>query len=123
MSEPKNIDNSFRKAFYHLKMAEYYYEDTVREDTQSIAGKFAKKCVEKIKWLLMEFKTHPMLPRYAMDDWQKELDGDIMFHEAISRKCMLLSDKQKAAMESALDCLISGEKLTLVLNENYNEKQ
>lgn len=122
MSNERNIDNSFRKAFYHLKMAEYYYEDTVREDPRTVAGKFAKKCVEKIKWLFLEFVTHPMLPRYAMGEWKKEMNGDIMFHEAISRKCMLLSDKQKSAIEGILDSLISGEEITVVLNQNYKSE-
>lgn len=32
-------NNSFRKAFYHLKMAKEYYDDVVRETPNTIAGK------------------------------------------------------------------------------------
>ena len=64
MSE-KSDDNSFRKAFHHLKLAQVYFEDVLREMPKQLAGQISKTCVNKINWLFLNFKSNPNLPRFC----------------------------------------------------------
>jgi len=116
-------DNSFRKAFYHLQMSTIYFEDVTRESSNSIAGKLSKNYIQKLNWIKTDFKTTPQLPKYAIEDFQKDLNGDIMFHESISRKALGLSEKQKATLEHLIDCLIIGEEITVKISNDSLEQK
>lgn len=110
-------ESSFRKAFYHLKMAEEYFNDAIRENPATLAAAVSKKYGDKIRWIMADFRTNPSFPSYAQDEFTKEMEGDLMFHERISEKCLLLQAKQKENVEDILDALLVGEKITVVLNE------
>ena len=45
--------------------------------------------------------------------WKAEMKGDVMFHEAISAKCLNLTEKQKAIIETIIDQVIEGETITV----------
>ncbi len=106
-------DSSFRKAFYHLKMAQEYFNDTIRENEQTIAAKFSRKYASRLEWVIKDFSTTNLLPKDALETFKNDLNGDVLFHEAISRKSLELSDTQKETLEVLLDSLIAGEEVTV----------
>ena len=114
----QNTDNSFRKAFYNLKLALVYFEDVCREMPNQLAGKISKTCVQKIDWLFLNFKTNPALPRFAVDEFDKEINTDPMLIESVPELWHKLNAKQKLVLEDILISVIAGEKITVVLNEN-----
>ena len=108
-------NNSLRKAFYHLKMSKEYFEDVAREVPNTLAGKLSEVYRKRLKWIELDFKANPTLPRFAANDFKRDLSGDIMFHESISSKCLQLSESQKEGVENLIDSLLKGEKLTAVI--------
>ncbi len=111
-------NSSFRKAFYHLKMAEMYFEDTIREAPQSVAASCSRAYLKRIAWMEKDFATNPQLPRDAMQGFKDEINGDVMFHDSISSSCLNLTSNQKQSIERIIEDLLKGEKITVVLNEN-----
>ena len=109
-------DNSFRKAWYYLKNAELFFEDVVRENPNKVAGAVSKRFVQKIQWMFRDFKTDPRLPVYALDDFAAEFEGDVFFFESLSRKCLNLTEAQREVLESVVDDLIAGVKVTVQIS-------
>ena len=112
---------SLTKAFYHLKMAEIYFGDIVRDTKNrgSIAEKVSRDYVKRLQFIERDFRTNPLLPSEALNDFRNELNGDIMFHEAISQKALQLNPLQKEALETAIDCILKGESISIeVQNPN-----
>ena len=109
-------DNSFRKAWYYLKNAESYFLDVVREHPNKVAGAVSKNYAARIAWIFKDFKTDIRLPPYALDDFSDEMNGDIFFFESLSRKCLDLTETQRAVLESVIDDLIAGVKVTVQIS-------
>lgn len=108
-------NNSLRKAFYHLKMAGEYFEDVSRESPNTLAGKLSKIYTRRVKWMENDFKANPQLPRFATEDFKKDINGDILFHESISQKCLQLSVSQKESLEQLIDELLKGETINVIV--------
>lgn len=115
---PQDNDNSFRKAFHHLKLALVYFEDVMREMPRQLAGQVSKTAVDKINWLFFNFKTNPKLPRYAVEEFEKEINTDPLVLESVPELWHKLNTEQKIILENILTLVIAGEKVTVVLNEN-----
>jgi hypothetical protein len=113
-----NKNHSFRKAFYHLKMALDYFEDTNRTVPATVGGKLSIRYAQRIKWIVNDFATSPKIPAYAADDFKDEMNSDIMFHEAISEKALNLDDKQKLILEGIIDELVKGATIDFADNKN-----
>lgn len=111
-------NHSFRKAFYHLRMALDYFEDTNRTVPATVAGKLSTRYAERLKWVINDFATSPKIPAYAADDFKNEIASDIMFHEAISEKALNLNDEQKKVLEFIVDELGKGGTIDVELNKN-----
>lgn len=108
-------NNSLRKAFYHLKMSGDYFEDVLRESPNTLAGKLSSIYTRRIKWILNDFNANPSLPKYAAEDFKNDINGDLMFFESISQKCLQLSESQKESLESLIDELLKGEEINVVV--------
>lgn len=113
-------DSSFRKAFYHLKMAETYFDDEARERAMKLSGDVSKKYNGKLRWIFNDFITDIRLPKSAQEEFKKDLDGDIMFFDSISRKSLQLSEKQRAVVETIIDCVLKGEKVVVDIDNHEN---
>lgn len=109
--------DSLRKEFYHLKMAEEYFSDVVRDEKNrgTIAEKVCRDYSKRVKFIQRDFCSNPQLPADALDGFRKEMNSDIMFHESISAKSLRLQPNQKEAIEAAIDCLLNGEEITVVV--------
>jgi hypothetical protein len=90
-------------------MALDYFEDANRTVPATIAGKLSKRYVERLKWIINDFATSPKIPEYAAADFKTELQSDVMFHEAISEKCLNLDVNQKIILEKIIDEIIKQE--------------
>lgn len=108
-------NNSFRKAFHHLKSAKEYFDDAVRDSPRSIAGVCSKKYSERLSWIERDFATNTQLPTDMLEDFKKELNTDILFFESLSQKALQLTQRQKETLELILDNLISGEEITVAI--------
>lgn len=111
-------DNSFRKAIHYLKLSLVYFEDVVREMPNQVAGKISKVCAQKINWLFLNYKSNPQLPRYAIDEFEKEINADPLIFESVPELWHKLNAEQKTVFENMLISVIAGEKITVILNEN-----
>ena len=106
-------DNSFKMGFYCLQYALQFFMATYNDDNFSHAGKAGKRYASKLKWYFLDFASNPKLPSYVMDDFRKEMGGDIFFHENLSRICLTLPIEQKLMYEKAMEA--SGAGKTVII--------
>ena len=107
--------SSFRKGFYHIRMAEELFNDVIREKPKSIAASMCRKYQTKLTWIKNDVTTNQQMPISAIAEFNDEMKGDILFHEAISEKSLNLTPLQKVALEKLIDSLIAGEQITVVV--------
>lgn len=112
---PASKTSSFRKGFYHLRMAEELFMDVIRDKPKSIAASMCRKYQTKLTWIKNDVTTNQQMPKSAIAEFNEEMNGDILFHEAISEKALNLTPTQKASLEHLIDCLIKGEQITVVV--------
>lgn len=105
--------NSLRKAFYHLKMSQQYFEDVVRQVPGTVGAKLSKEYARKISFIENNFRSSPLLPSDLIQGFREEMGSDIMFHESISEKLLRLSPKQKESFENIVDELLNGQSITV----------
>lgn len=113
-------DTSFKRAFYHLGMAKEYFEDEMRERPTKVSGDVAKKYRNKIDWIINDFITDVRLPKEGQMQFKRELNGDLMFFESISQKSLQLSEEQRRVIETVIDCVLKGEKITVEIDNHNN---
>lgn len=111
--------DSFKMGFYHLKMCEQYFADVVRQSPGTVAARISKKNIRMISFMIKDFKSEPLIPADAIKGFSDEMNGDIMFHSEISRKSLLLTEKQKEKVEKIIDCVIKGEDTTVVIDNPF----
>ena len=121
LTNPKESNNPkdepFRKGMYHLKMAKDYFSDIIRDAPNTVAAKFSRRYFPKLGWIFLYLKTDPEFESNIMQDFFDDINGDIMFHEAISSKCLILTDEQKVIFENLLDAVIAGETIKFIHEE------
>ena len=104
-------DNSFRKGFSYLRLANEYFMDATRENGRQGSGILAKRYTGKIEWIERDFKSSPKIPSSKFYDLNVDMSTeDSMYLESINRKIALLNTIQKTAVEGVLDMLIAGEE-------------
>ena len=109
-------DNSFRRAWHYLKLAQAYFDDVVNEHPNKVAGSVAKRASERITWQIRDFKTDPRLPTYASEDFAEELGTDILSIETIAWKLLNCTTEQRNVLENVLDDLIAGVQVTVQIS-------
>ena len=109
-------NNSYRKAWHHLQTAHDYFEDFIRENDERMRGAiFAKRYSGKIKWMVRDFKTSPIMDNETKADFVDTLSQDHFFYEEIAAKCIdLLPDHKKVILE-IIDRVLQGEHLSIEL--------
>lgn len=113
-------DNSFRKAFYHLKLSLEYFLDFQRENPGSIGSKACKVYSDRLGWIFRDFKSNPNFPADTLEDFLGEMESDPLSLNEIARQAALLPTHQKEALETVLGLLLKGEEVTVVLNKAEN---
>ena len=109
-------DNSFRRAWHYLKLAQEYFNDVAKQNPNKVAGSVSKSISDRITWQIRDFKTDPRLPTYASDDFSTELDTDALSIETIAWKLLNCSPAQRDVLESVIDDLIAGVKVTVQIS-------
>ena len=104
-------DNSFRKGFSYLRLANEYFMDATRQSPNIPSGILAARYTAKIVWIELDFKSSPKIPSAKFYDLNVDMSTeDSMYLESINRKIALLNTIQKTAVEGVLDMLIAGEE-------------
>jgi len=106
--------DSLIKAFYHVRMAEEYFADVIRDvDKGSMLASMCREYIKKCKYIENSFRQTPAMQGVDLTVLQNELNGDILVHEEISRLCLRLAQEQKESVVTLLKSLIAGEKITV----------
>jgi hypothetical protein len=95
-----------------------YYLDTMRQIPNTLAASISSKYSKRIQWILNDFKTDIRFPSESQEVFKAEIKNDVLITGSITELCLKLNTTQKAQVESILESLINGEKLTIILNEN-----
>lgn len=101
-------------AIHHLKMAQEYYEDFIREYPDSAGSRLFKSYVNKINWMSTDILSHPDISEEVRIGIKKELACDVFAVTAIAEKSALLNPDQREMIEETIDAMIAGEEVKIV---------
>lgn len=96
-------------AIHHLKLAQEHFEDFIREHNESNGARLFRNYCNKIKWILTDLITHPFLPEEVRQGIKQEVNSDVLAIPAINEKIALLNPRQREALETAIDQMLTGE--------------
>ena len=96
-------------AIQHLKLAQEYFEDFIREHNGSKGAKLFENYIRKIKWIHTDMITHPLLPETVRQGIKQEVNSDVLAIPAINEKIALLNPGQREAIEAAIDQILDGK--------------
>lgn len=96
-------------AIQHLKIAQEYLEDFMREHQGSKGAKLFGNYKHKIDWILTDMITHPFLPEAVREGIKWEVNSDVLALPAINEKIALLNPSQREAIETAIDQILEGK--------------
>jgi len=96
-------------AIHHLKMAQEYFEDFIREFPTSHGSRLFHIYVKKINWIYLDFISHPQITDSIRDGVKKEIESDVFAVPAITEKVALLNPEQREMIELIIDGMINGE--------------
>ena len=101
-------------AIHHLKMAQEFYEDFIRECPDSAGARLFKSYINKIQWISTDILTHPYISEKVRIGIKKELNSDVFAIPAINEKVSLLTPEQREIIEETIDAMLSGEEVKIV---------
>lgn len=97
-----------------LKFAKEHWEDHIRQHGKDTnGGRLFTKYLQKIDWILMDFKTSPLFPQLVRDGLREEINADVFALPAIHEKIQLLPPKGREMVEAMIDALLKGEEIIL----------
>jgi hypothetical protein len=98
----------------HLKIAQSFMEDFIRERPSSALSRLFRTYRTKIEWIFNDIKSEPLLPQIVRDGINQELRSDVLAVVAINEKVALLPPDQRELVEVMIDGLLSGKEIKLV---------
>jgi hypothetical protein len=100
-------------AIQNLRLAEEQFLDFVRQNPNSRGERIFGVYVSKIRWIFNDLLTNPHLPFEVTNGLKEEINGDVLALPAIYEKIAMLGDYEKEVVETIIDAIHNGEKITI----------
>lgn len=95
-----------------------YFTDFKRQTKAGIGERVANKYIEKLNWILTDFKTNINFSDAVRESVRLELASDDHQADAIYDKFMLLDETKRQLVEELTDALLKGEEIKIVDTKN-----
>lgn len=106
-----------------MKRAHDHWDSFVRERPGTLAERMFGGYCKRLAWIANDLLTCPHFPPLVRDGIRKEWAADPFATMAIAEKAALLPPDQRDAIESIIDRLITGERLTIELKTRTDEPE
>lgn len=103
--------SSIISAIHHLKIAQEFMDDFIRERPTTVIARLFKDYRSKISWMFRDIKSNQHLPEIVRAGINQELNSDVLALPAINEKIALLTPQKREALELIIDELLKGEEI------------
>lgn len=101
------------QALHHIKKAKEFFEDFIREYPNSMGSLVLKRLIKFCDKIYFDLVSTPMLGEETIQAIREEWQSDAFTIDAITEKVALLSPEQRESLESVIDAVLNGEKITI----------
>lgn len=103
--------NSIVAAINELGKCIEYFEDFKRDVKGGIGEKIANNYINKLNWILTDFKTIPLFTDELREKINKEVKADKFQVDALYEKILDLESNNREIIENQIDTLLSNQKI------------
>ena len=111
------MKGSIMSAIQHLRIADEYMEDVVRQE-RTVGSKVFRDYSRRVKWILNDFATFPQFTDIVREGIRKEFAADPMVTEAIREKIALLPAQYREDFEQALEWILEGKAVKIIMQDD-----
>ena len=98
---------------HHLKMAYDHLESFCLEHPGTKGSRLFETYKKRLEWIVKDLVTHTELPESVREGIKHEWNSDVFAVPAIAEKSSLLNPEQREFIETVIDGLLNGEKITV----------
>ena len=102
------MGSSVVSCIHHLKLADEYAKDFVRENPGTRGAAIFGNYSQKFNWILRDVVTYPHFGDEVREGMRKEIASDSFSYDSIVEKVGLLNPEQRETLESLLDDILKG---------------
>jgi hypothetical protein len=105
--------SSIVQAIQHLKQAEEFMQDFIRQAPSTRGAVIFDNYSRKIKWILRDILTFPYFTDEIRLGIKTEIESDCFAVEAIHDKIPLLNAEQRAMLEELVGDMLEGKTIEI----------
>lgn len=101
----------------HLRIAQMNFQSFALDHPDTRGARLFNQYNDRINWILNDMVTNPLLPQSVRDGIKSDIQSDVLVIPSIAEKATLLTEENRLAIESLIDCMIAGETITVDIKE------
>ena len=105
------MKSSVIQSIQHLKIADEFMNDFIRESPSSRGSLIFNSYSRKIKWILKDIITYPYFCDIVRTGLKNEIESDAFSVEAIVDKISLLNPEQRLMVEELIEDVLNGKQI------------
>ena len=105
--------SSVVQAIQHLKQAEEFMNDFVRQAPNTRGSVIFIMYSKKVRWILTDILTFPYFTDEVRLGIKTEIESDVFGVEAIHDKIPLLNPEQRAMLEELVEDMVAGKTIEI----------
>jgi len=110
--------SSIVQSIQHLKLADEFMNDFIRQAPMSRGGLIFLNYSRKIRWILTDIITYPHFNDEVRAGVKVEIESDAFSVQAIHDKIPLLNPEQREMLEELLEDMLAGKTITISIKTN-----
>ena len=110
--------SSVVQGIQHLKQADEYINDFIRQAPNTRGSVIFSMYSRKIRWILTDILTFPFFTDEIRKGIKAEIESDAFAVEAIHDKIPLLNPEQRAMLEELVEEMVAGKTIEIKI-KNY----
>jgi len=114
--------SSIVQAIQHLKQAEEFMNDFIRQAPSTRGAVIFDGYSRKIKWILRDIITFPYFTDEVRLGIKTEIESDAFAVEAIHDKIPLLNPEQRAMLEELVEDMLAGKTIEIKIKTKNDEQ-
>lgn len=107
------MGSSVVSCIHHLKLADEYAKDFVRENPGTRGATIFGNYSHKFQWILRDVVTYPHFGDEVREGMRKEIASDSFSYDSIVEKVGLLNPDQREALDGLLDDILRGKTVEI----------
>ena len=116
------MKSSIMSAIQYIKLAQEFCQD-VQRSGHTKASKTFKNYEKHLNWIIRDFKTNPLFPDEVRQGLDKELSSDLFALEGLREKIPLIPAEYRVDLEEAVEAILEGRVVKIMIHELNNDKQ